>query len=240
MITVDSIEDIKLVSKEEYNVNLVNSIAKKYPKLRSKSKAPTFLLQYGGTAYGLQKQCGFTEEEAKSIEDNYHELYKVSDEWIKNKLLQACDDGYVTLAFGLRLRTPLLKQSILGTTRTLKQAQQESRTAGNALSGQSYGLLNNRAAIAFMERVYASKYKYDIRPVALIHDAIYLVITDDIDVIHWTNQNLIECMSWQELPELQHDDINLEAELDIYYPNWANAITLSNNITKQELENLSE
>lgn len=155
--------------------------------------------------------------------------------WVQEKLQQATKDGYVTLAFGLRLRTPLLAQSILNTTSTMNEASQEARTAGNALSGQSYGLLNNRAIIAFMKKVWASKWRTDIKPVALIHDAIYLLIKDDIECVKWVNDNLIEEMSWQELPEIQHPDVHLGAELDIYYPTWNNAITLPNNISEEEI-----
>lgn len=160
----DRIPDIDGTSVES-----INSIKHKYHEIRNRSKAPTFLLTFGGTYIGLMKNCGFTEEEAKSIEANYHELYKESDDWVKSKIAKATETGYVELAFGLKLRTPLLSQVVLGTSRTPYRAEKEARTAGNALSGQSYGLLNNRAAVAFMKRVHASKWKYDIRPVALIH-----------------------------------------------------------------------
>lgn len=56
------------------------------------------------------------------------------------------------VAFGLRVRTPLLKQVVFGARGMPYEAAAEGRTAGNAL-GQSYGLLNNRAAVAFMKRV---------------------------------------------------------------------------------------
>ena len=220
------------------SVESINSIKKKYPELRQLSKAPTFLLTYGGSAIGLMKNCGFSEEEAKSIEANYHELYRESDEWVKERLARACDDGYVELAFGLKLRTPLLKQSILGNRSTLHQAEAEARTAGNALSGQSYGLLNNRAAVAFMKRVWASKWRTSIQPVALIHDAIYLLIDDDIECLEWVNKALIEEMSWQELPEIAHDTVKLGAELDVFYPSWENEITLPNNATQQEIKDV--
>ena len=220
------------------SVESINSIKKKYPELRQLSKAPTFLLTYGGSAIGLMKNCGFSEEEAKSIEVNYHELYRESDEWVKERLARACDDGYVELAFGLKLRTPLLKQSILGNRSTLHQAEAEARTAGNALSGQSYGLLNNRAAVAFMKRVWASKWRTSIQPVALIHDAIYLLIDDDIECLEWVNKALIEEMSWQELPEIAHDTVKLGAELDVFYPSWENEITLPNNATQQEIKDV--
>lgn len=220
------------------SVESINSIKKKYPELRQDSKAPTFALTYGGTYITLMKNCGFSEEQAKSIEANYHELYRESDEWVKERLAKACDDGFVELAFGLKLRTPLLKQSILGNRSTLHQAEAEARTAGNALSGQSYGLLNNRAAVAFMKRVWASKWRTSIQPVALIHDAIYLLIDDDIECLEWVNKTLIEEMSWQELPEIAHDTVKLGAELDVFYPSWENEITLPNNATQQEIKDV--
>ena len=213
----------------------INSIKTKYEGLRGDSKAPTFLLTYGGTYHGLMRNCGFGESQAKAIEARYRELYAVSEQWVKSKLNQACKDGYVELAFGLRMRTPILKRSVLETSRTLKEAEQEARSAGNALSGQSYGLLNNRAAIAFFKLVDASPYKYDIYPVALIHDAIYLLIRDDVEVVAWANKHLTHEMAWQDLPEIAHPDVHLGAELDIYYPTWKDAITLPNNATPSDI-----
>jgi DNA polymerase-1 len=131
-----------------------------------------FLLTYGGTYHGLIKNCGFSIEESKAIEANYHTLYAESDAYVQAKLKQASIDGYVTVAFGLRIRTPMLNQIIWDTESIPYEASAEGRTAGNAL-GQSYGLLTNRATNAFMELVWASKYRYDIRPVAQIHDATY-------------------------------------------------------------------
>ena len=205
----------------------VNTIKKAYPELRQDSKAPTFLLTYGGTYHGMMNNLGWPMEKSKAIEANYHELYKVSDEYVQARLAQASKDGYVEVAFGLRVRTPLLKQVIFGNKKMPYEAAAEGRTAGNAL-GQSYGLLNNRAANAFMKKVWASKYRHDVKMVALIHDAIYLLIRDDLEVVEWVNRELIDCMRWQELPEIQHDTVKLGAALDIFWPNWANPTTLPN------------
>lgn len=178
---------------------------------------------------------GLSEEDAKAIEHNYHVMYKVSDDWVKDKLKIASTVGYVTCAFGLRVRTPVLKQTILGNKFTPKEARSESRTAGNAL-GQSYGMLNNRAAIQFQKRVLASEYALYIKPIALIHDALYFIALDHLDCIHWFNKNLAECMAWQELEELKHDEVKLYGETDIFYPNWSNSINLPNEISKVELK----
>lgn len=177
---------------------------------------------------------GWTEEKAKAVEDNYHELYKVSDDYVQQRLAQAAKDGYVEVAFGLRVRTPLLAQVLWGGKKVPSAAAAEGRTAGNAL-GQSYGLLNNRAANAFMEKVWRSPYRHDILPVALIHDAIYLLIRDRLDVVEWANNNLIAEMRWQELPEIQHDKVKLGAALDIFWPDWAHPLTLPNEAKAKEI-----
>jgi DNA polymerase-1 len=215
----------------------VNTIKKKYPELRHASKGPTFLLTYGGTYHGMMSSLGWEKEKAQSIEKGYHDLYKVSDAYVQDKIKQASKDGYVEVAFGLRVRTPLLKQVVYGSSRMPYEASAEARTAGNAL-GQSYCLLNNRAANAFMQKVWESPYRLDIKPIALIHDAIYLIVRDDVDVVHWVNQELIEAMRWQELPEIQHPIVKIGAALDIFYPDWSNPITLENSINKETLINV--
>lgn len=168
-------------------------------------------------------KCGFSMEKAKTIEARYHELYKESDDWVAAKLTQASKDGYVTVAFGLRLRTPLLKQVVVGTKRTPFEAAAEGRTAGNAL-GQSYCLLNTRAGIEVMQKVRASSYRLDIKPCAHIHDAQYFLVRDDIKTLAFLNKHLVKAVSWQELPEIQHDQVKLSGELSVFWPNWANEI----------------
>lgn len=216
----------------------INSIQTLYKKLRQDSKAPTFALTYQGTYKTLMNNCGFSEAVAKGIEAAYHELYAVSDAWVQDKLQQACRDGYVTVAFGLRVRTPLLKQCILGTRKTPHEAEAEGRTAGNAL-GQSYGLLNSRAAMEFGQRVRRSPYKHDVRPCAQIHDAQYYLVRDDVNLVHWVNRHLVECVSWDKLPEIQHPIVKLGGELSIFHPSWADEITIPNGATVEEIRTLA-
>ena len=216
------------------NVDSINSIEKLYKDLRQRSKGPTFLLTYGGSSIGLHKNLGFPIDEAKAIEANYHELYKVSDQWVQDKLTQASKDGYVTVAFGMRVRTPLLQQALLHNRHTPYEAQAEGRTAGNAL-GQSYCMLNNRAAIEFRQRVLTSPYRLDILPVAHIHDAQYFLIRDDIAVVEWVNDNLVACMQWQDDPAIYHPEVKLGGELAIYHPDWATEYKLPNNATQTQI-----
>lgn len=216
----------------------INSIQTLHKKLRQASKAPTFALTYQGTYKTLMNNCGFSEAVAKGIEAAYHDLYAVSDKWVQDKLQQACKDGFVTVAFGLRVRTPLLKQCILGTRKTPHEAEAEARTAGNAM-GQSYGLLNSRAAMEFGQRFRRSIYKHDIRPCAQIHDAQYYLVRDDADLIAWVNQHLVECVSWDALPEIQHPIVKLGGELSIFYPSWAEEINIPNGANAAQIRALA-
>lgn len=217
----------------------INSMKKLYPEFRQESKTATFALSYQGTWRTLVNSLGFSEAKARDIEAGYHTLYKASDDFIQARLEQASKDGFVEVAFGLRVRTPLLKQVVFGSAHIPFEAQAEGRTAGNAM-GQSYGLLNNRAAVDFMQKVWASKYRLSIKCVAMIHDAIYILIRDDAKTVEWANNELIKSMQWQELPELLHDTVKLGAALDLYWPSWAHAITLPNGSSEVVIRELCD
>ena len=206
----------------------INSIKQKYPAIRDASKPATFALTYLGTWNTLVRNLGYSPEKAKRIANNFAELYAESIKWVDDRLQEATKTGYVRLAFGLRLRTPLLSQVILGTRHTPPEAEAEARSAGNALGGQSYGLLNNRAGSEFLGRVRNSEYVYDIRPSAQIHDAQYFIVKDDFSLLEWMNKYLVKAVQWQELPELQHDTVKLGGELSIFYPTWADEIVIPN------------
>lgn len=238
MLKIDgTIESVLSVSGSLHDVERVNSIKKLYPHWRQESKAPTFALTYQGTYMTLMTNCGFTAKLAQSIESNYHELYHVSDKWVADKLDQACKDGYVTLAFGLRLRTPLLRQVVLGTSKTPREAAAEGRTAGNAL-GQSYCMLNSRAGSEFMAKVRNSPYRLDIKPCAQIHDAGYMLIRDDMEVLMYTNTHLSKAVSWQEDPAIQNEHIKMSGELSIFYPNWGKEMAIPNETSIGEIKTL--
>lgn len=216
------------------SVDSINSIDGKYKKLRQDSKAPTFALTYQGTYITLMNNCGFSKEVAQGIEESYKQLYEVSINWVNAKLEQATKDGYVTVAFGLRVRTPLLHQVIRGSRSTPFAAEAEGRTAGNAL-GQSWGLLNTRASIEFMAGVRSSKHLLDIKPCAHIHDAQYMLVREDIDAILYCNEHLVKAVQWQDHPDIEHDQVKLGGEFSIFWPSWEKELIIPNNASKEEI-----
>ena len=219
-------------------VESINSIAEKsspYYHLRQESKSPTFAMTFQGTWMTMVKNLGWPEDKAKKVEANYHKLYAESTRWVKARIAEAAKKGYSEAAFGLRIRVPLLAQTLLGNRSTPREAEAEARTLGNAISGQSYGLLNSRAMNVVMEKVWNSKYRHDILPVAQIHDAGYYLVRDNVEVVAFANKVITEAMAWQDLPEIQHDQVKLSAQLDVFWPDWSNPITLPNNADQETI-----
>jgi DNA polymerase-1 len=163
----------------------------------------------------------------------------VSIQWVQAKLAVAAKTGYVTVAFGLRVRTPMLRQCVLGTKKTPYEATAEGRSAGNAL-GQSYGLLNSRAYMAFMKDVRVSPYRLDVKLCAQIHDAGYMLVRNDANVLAWVNKTLVPHVQWQELPEIQHDEVKLGGELSVFHPTWADELTIPNGADADQILSLAQ
>lgn len=234
MLQLTDTSSIQEISAEEYNRNVLEIAKKKYKDLRQRSKTITFALQYGGTEHTLSKNGGFPLQEAKDIVKNYKKLYYISELDKQNHISEAGKTGYVLGAFGLRVRTPVIRQCVLGLKNTPKEAEAEGRTASNARF-QSYGLLNTRAGVEFNEVVRNSKYKYLIKPVAQIHDAQYFLISDDADVLLWANEHLVKAVSWQDDPAIYHPEVKLGGEFSVFYPSWDKECVIPNIITKPEL-----
>lgn len=232
----DQMPDISKEIEEhpENQVEIINSIKSRYKSLRQASKAPTFALTYKGTWLTLQKNCGFTEEEAKRIEKAYHDLYKESDAWSERLLERAEREGFVTGALGLKVRTPALYHSLQGLSVTPKEVEAEGRTAANAAI-QSYGMLTARAIKAFMEKVRNSPYRTKIRVCNIIHDAAYFLVDNDADTVLWVNENLVKEFQWQDDPAITHPDVHLGGELSIFHPDWAHEVVIPNECTKEQL-----
>lgn len=220
-----------------YNIQVLTTFKKKYKQYRQLYKSCTFALQYGAQEGVISKNFGFTKEEAKGICANYHKLYKESDKYKEDRIKEASKKGYIDVAFGLRVRTPKLRQSMLGLKVTPYEVKEESKSAGNAIM-QSWGLLNTRAGIEFNTKVRNSKYRDSIRPIAQIHDAQYFLIKDDIETILWANENLVKACQWQKDPLIYDDTVKLGGNLSIFYPDWAHELELPNQLDRDILLSL--
>ena len=206
---------------------------KEQEAIRQEAKAPSFALQYGGTWSTLHKNIGLPIPVAKAVEIGYHKLYGGLATFAALNTQFASKHGYVECAFGLRLRTPLLSQCIMGTSKTPREAESEARSAGNAIT-QSWGMLSNRAAIAIQRRIEESPYRLDIFLVNQIHDAIYFIWKNSPEITHWLNTVVVEEMSWQDHPSIMSDDVKLGAELDVGY-SWNSMKTIPNHASLEDI-----
>lgn len=209
------------------NVTSINSIADKYPDLRQKSKGPTFALQYSGTAYTLHKNAGIPMNEAEKIEKAFHDLYKVSDEFADSNREFMEANGYVECAFGLKLRTPIVRQCILGNSKTPKEADAEVRSANNAVT-QSWGMLLNRAMIATNNKIDEAGLSTSILPINMIHDAGYFLVKDDPAIVKFLNDTLIKEMEWNDDCLIRSTEVPMQASLEIG-KSWDTLTELKNN-----------
>ena len=98
----------KMPDIDPTNKTSVNSIKDKYPEYRQKAKVLGFSLQYGGEATTLVRNSGLDAQLANEVYNNYHTAYSASLKWKKEHIKFASINGYVTGAFGLRVRTPML------------------------------------------------------------------------------------------------------------------------------------
>ena len=224
---------MRKITKEQYLAGVINSIENKHPDLRQKSKPPTFALQYLGTWHTLHKRGGFPIDQARQIEEAYHDLYKVTAEFAeKNKQFME-KNGYVECAFGLKLRTPIISKTILGTSKTPYEAEAEVRSANNAVT-QSWGMLLNRAMIATDRRIEAAGYGTIILPINMIHDAGYFLVKDDPETVKFLNDTLIPEMEWNDDDQIRSTDVPMTATLEIG-KSWDQMKKVPNNATIEEV-----
>jgi len=201
------------------NPESINRIKDEAPDIRGMSKGPSFAMQYGCAAPKLQKMLKCTMDKAQNIFNAYHKLYSGLGDFAKRNEQFAKANGYIELAFGLTLKTPRINSRDGGIQ------SGESRSASNAAT-QSYGTLMNRAFIEFQERIESHGMTGKVKLINTIHDAVYMLIKDDVDTVAWVNKHLIECMEWQEDEKLK-SNVKIGAELDIG-KDWAHCVTLPN------------
>ena len=78
-------------------------------------------------------------------------------------------------------------------------------------------------------------YKDRIRPCAQIHDAFYMMVPDDLEIIQYVNKYLVQETLWQNDPAIYHPEVGLGGELSIFYPTWAQELELPNGASEEEI-----
>ncbi len=189
------------------------------------------IVQYGCGPGKIQQLLGCPQGKAKGVYDAFHDLYSGLGAFAEQNIRHAKLNGYVECAFGLRLRTPTLAGTI-NQQRTSPKASAEGRSASNAVT-QSWGMLMNRALNEFEARVMASPYRDDILNANTIHDSGYGLCKATPEVIKFVNDNLIDCMEWQE-GKVASEEVKMLAEVD-FGKSWDKQPTMKNKQTIEQV-----
>jgi len=214
----------------------INSIKDKYPELRQESKASTFALNYGGSSVTLHHNNGLPMDQAIQVEAGHKEMYKVLHAWGESNKQLMTTQGYLSCAYELKVRTPMLAASLLNSKITPTVTKAEFRSANNA-GTQSHGLMTTVAGTNFKSRLDTSEHRYSILCTNFIHDAIYGLVKKTPEAIKYLNDTLIDCMihAGDNQVKAGQDVVPIEAELDLG-PSWDKQHTLKNNMTLEEIE----
>jgi DNA polymerase-1 len=70
-----------------------------------------------------------------------------------------------------------------------------------------------------------------------VHDSQYYMVRNTLNCLKWVNDNLIECMEWNQLAPIQHPDVKLGATLELYHKSWAEKLSIPNRATKAQIRN---
>ncbi len=225
----DEIDEALGESLDVTDPKSINRIKDELPEIRAKSKSPSFAMAYGSGAGKVKDLLKCSKAEAEAVFDGYHKLYRDTAIYAERNTEKAKAQGYINGAFGLKLRTPGIR------SRDQQKVGSEGRSLNN-MTIQSYGLLMNRAGINFQKRIEEDHVVNNVMLVNQIHDALYGLVRNTPNMVKWLNDNLIDCMIEEFLPEQQ---IPLEAELDIG-PSWDKQHTLKNNLTVEEIKSEME
>ena len=123
----------------------------------------------------------------------------------------------------------------LGFYITTDNPDKDYRTLHNATI-QFWSILSILAINELHRRIDANGLHNDIKVISSIYDSIYIECTADPVIIKWANDNLIECMVKDFMPDQAIPNVS-EAEIGL---NWAELHVVPNNATTDEISTILE
>ena len=207
-----------LIADAKRFYELVESGNKPLKELRQKGKAVTFKLAYQGLA-DADRGGVITEEMYQNYHTNlYPGVRKYIDEYVL-PTARANDKLHLGLGFYITTDNP----------------DKDYRTLHNATI-QFWSILSILAINELHRRIDANGLHNDIKVISSIYDSIYIECTADPTIIKWANDNLIECMVKDFMPDQAIPNVS-EAEIGL---NWAELHAVPNNATIDEISTILE
>jgi len=129
---------------------------------RGKAKAVNFGIIYGQTPFGLSRSIGIPVEEARRFIDDYFERYPRIQEFIKQVIAQARQDGYVKTILGRRRLLPEIN------SQTASRRKLAERMAVNTVVQGSAADLIKVAMINLHQRIKSEN--LNLKMILQVHD----------------------------------------------------------------------
>lgn len=160
-------------------------------------------------------------EEAEYIFNAYHtELYPKITEYRENYVLPTAKaNKRLHLGLGFYINT--------------KDPDDDIRTLANA-SIQFWSILSILAINELHRRIDAANYQSQIKVISSIYDSIYLEVVEDPTIIQWANNNLIDCMTRDFMPNQAVPNV-AESEIG---RSWAVLKPVHNNASIDEIQDV--
>ena len=136
------------------------------PEMRKKAKAVNFGILYGIGAFSLSDDIGVSRAEAQAFIDRYLASYPGIDDYLKNTIKQAYEDGFATTAFGRRRLIP----ELLGTNK-MQQKFGERVAMNSPIQGTAADVIK-LAMIRVHKRLRESG--IDARLILQVHDELLI------------------------------------------------------------------
>lgn len=198
---------------------LVDEGDERLKNIRSGDKQISFGLAYGCGPAKVAKAIKGPLERGVELHRAYHQdLYPqvtaFREEYILPTVLK---NQWLHLGLGFRLYSD--------------NPNQEIRTLNNA-SFQFWSILAILTINKLHQLIDEKKYENDIQVTATIHDSIYFIIRDDVEIIKWLNDVLVPVMT---VDYIENQTVPNSAELEIG-PDWAEVYPIRNNATEEEIK----
>ncbi|MDJ1371095.1 DNA polymerase I [Gulosibacter molinativorax] len=140
------------------------------PEMRTKVKAMSYGLVYGLSAFGLSKQLGISQGEAKDLMTQYFERFGKVRDYLRDSVARAKEDGYTETIFGRRRPFPDLNS----TNRVARQNAE--RAALNAPIQGSAADIIKLAMIKVDDRMREAEMRS--RMLLQVHDELVFEVVD--------------------------------------------------------------
>ncbi|HCW92305.1 MAG TPA: DNA polymerase I, partial [Flexistipes sinusarabici] len=153
--------------------------------LRRIAKAVNFGIIYGLSPYGLARDTGVSQKEAKEFIDKYFKLYPKVDSYIKDALKRAKEQGYTETLFG---RKRFVKEL---SSKNKALSSRAERIAINApIQGSAADIIKKAMLDTF---AYLADKKVNGRLILQVHDELIFEIKDgEVDTVFHKLKDIME------------------------------------------------